>query len=115
MRKYLSLKSSKSFREIKKSKPYFTPMFSMRCVQNTFGNVRVGIITNKKVGNAVIRNKCKRRIKNALDSIFNVILLNNKDIVIVARKELLDHTFQSLHSYLKGALQRQVKKIVKPI
>lgn len=41
---------------------------------------------SKKVGNAVVRNKYKRRIKDIIDDID--IKFNNKDVVIISRPKL---------------------------
>jgi len=46
-------------------------------------NFSVGIAVTKKVGNAVVRNKVKRRIKSYLHSVCNFD--NNLSLVIIAK------------------------------
>mgnify|MGYP000889789135 CR=1 FL=1 len=57
--------------------------------------VRVGFAVGKKVGNAVVRNKVKRRFREA----FARHLPNVKpgyDLIFIARSEARDETFASL-------------------
>lgn len=83
------------FRELKKVKPFFTRSFSVRCIGGS--GLKIGIIANKKLGNAVFRNKCKRRMKNAID-LFLASSTDriDKSIVVVLRKEVFDINFADL-------------------
>lgn len=68
---------------------------------------RYGITVSKKIGNAVVRNKVKRRIKEILrkwdDN--NYIKLN-LDIVIIARKPVVNLNYHQIKSDLKSLLYR---------
>jgi len=46
---------------------------------------RYGITVSKKVGNAPTRNRCRRIIYHALQSVLKDFSINNFDIVLVAR------------------------------
>lgn len=55
-------------------------------MKNRAGVCRVGITTGKKIGNAVERNRSRRIIRAAFQSIMKSGLINgNWDIVLVAR------------------------------
>ena len=69
---------------------------------------RYGIVTSKKIGNAVKRNFAKRRAK-ALKNIFLNFGKNELDYILVAKKKLLDEEFKILSSQLEEALN-QIKK-----
>ena len=56
-------------------------------------NTLFGISITKKIGNAVIRNKNKRQIKNIIDNNKNNIQ-NGYNYVIIIRKEILSLSYQ---------------------
>lgn len=60
--------------------------------KNEFMYNRFGIVTSKKVGNAVIRNKVKRRIRAIVKNNMNKIATGN-DIVIISRKNTANADF----------------------
>ncbi|WP_367715839.1 ribonuclease P protein component [Nitratireductor sp. GISD-1A_MAKvit] len=65
---------------------------------------RLGITVTKKVGNAVVRNRVRRRLKEAcrLHAVHDMAA--GKDYVIVARRSVLDAPFASL----KDELSRRI-------
>ena len=65
------------------------------------GDVRVGFTASKKVGNAVIRNKAKRRLREAVKQVLSKAAIKNHDYVIIARREITDHSFKDLIRDLK--------------
>lgn len=56
-------------------------------------NTLFGISIPKKIGNAVVRNKNKRQIKNIIDNNKNNIQ-NNYNYVIIIRKEILSLSYK---------------------
>ncbi|MGM0414419.1 MAG: ribonuclease P protein component [Bacillota bacterium] len=63
---------------------------------------RYGITISKKIGNAVVRNKLKRRIKEILrkwDD--NNYIKSGLDIVIIARKPVIDLDYHQIKKDLK--------------
>lgn len=56
-------------------------------LDNELGFNRYGVVTSKKVGNAVIRNKIKRQIRSIIKNNLNNIKASH-DIVIVARHKI---------------------------
>lgn len=68
---------------------------------------RYGITVSKKIGNAVVRNKVKRRIKEVLrkwDD--NNYIKSGLDIVIIARKPVVDLNYHEIKDDLKKLLYR---------
>ena len=51
---------------------------------------RCGFVVSRRVGNAVLRNRCKRRMRESVKS-FNIA--NGHDLVFIARKNLSSATF----------------------
>jgi len=67
---------------------------------------RVGYTVSKKVGNAVTRNRVKRRLRAAVADIFPSCANPSNDYVLIGRKAAADCPFQSLQSDLKWALRK---------
>lgn len=58
-----------------------------------------GISVPKKTGNAVVRNKIKRRIKNIIDK-YKKNLQNNKQYVIIVKGSVLDLSYSDMEREL---------------
>ncbi|BDV02706.1 MAG: ribonuclease P protein component [Candidatus Hepatoplasma vulgare] len=65
---------------------------------------QVGISVPKKLGNAVLRNKNKRQIKNIIDTYkFEKI---KKQFVIIVNKNFIDKTFEEKSKIIKTVLKK---------
>ena len=60
---------------------------------------RFCICVSKKLGNAVVRNKNKRQIKEIIDK-SNLVFKSNMDYVIILRKEISNISFEDKKKYL---------------
>ena len=67
---------------------------------------RFGFTITKKIGNAVVRNRIRRRLKAALAGLPPGTARDGVDYVIVARAPALDCAFGDLVSHLATALGR---------
>ena len=56
---------------------------------------RFGISVGKKIGNAVVRNSYKRKIRAIIDN-YKKSYVNNRDYIIILRRSALDKTFDEL-------------------
>lgn len=69
-------------------------------------SLRIGITTSHSVGNAINRNRARRRIRASVDKILPSIC-TGFDIVFVARKQIIDvkfgDIFLTMHSLLEKA------------
>ncbi len=71
---------------------------------------RFGISVSKKLGNAVFRNKYKRKIRTIVDN-YKKEYLNNKDYIIILRKEALSRNFKELNKDFLELMQKNKKGI----
>jgi ribonuclease P protein component len=67
-------------------------------------SARVGIVVSAKVGNAVVRNRVKRRLREAIRQ--ERARLPAVDLVIVARASATRATVPQLRAWLRKAAQR---------
>lgn len=65
---------------------------------------RVGFTTTKKLGNAVVRNRIKRRLRAAVSQLLPKHGKNGFDYVVIGRKSALDRDFVKLSKDLTYAL-----------
>jgi ribonuclease P protein component len=66
--------------------------------------IRVGFTASRKIGNAVARNRARRRLKAAAQHVLPLYGLAGNDYVLVARRETLTRPFGELLSDLETAL-----------
>lgn len=62
---------------------------------------RFGLIVSKSVGNAVDRNRAKRRLRH---TVYQAALQPGMDYVIIARKSVIEVSFDTLRGWIDRAL-----------
>jgi len=67
---------------------------------------RVGFTVTKKVGNAVVRNRIKRRLRAAARDVLPDRARSGYDFVLIGRKDTLARAYDDLKSDLLQALDR---------
>ena len=98
MKKINILKKNEDFnRIIKNNKPYKTKYFIIYLEWTNDKYYHFGLSVSKKIGNAVVRNKYKRRIKNIIDK---KDYKNNFNCIIILRKEVLNLSFSEFRDSL---------------
>lgn len=85
MEKIEALCRNNDFRRIyARGKSYVSPLVVVYVLKNRTKNVRVGITTSKKIGNAVLRNRSRRVIREAYRALAPRVRPGH-DLVFVAR------------------------------
>ena len=93
MKKRFRVKKEKDFNAIfKEGESFANRKFVIYRLENNEQHFRVGLSVSKKLGNAVMRNQIKRRIRHILIEHKNQ-LVENVDFVVIDRKgvEILDY------------------------
>ena len=99
--KIIALKNNEDFKSLLKgrklSNRYFV-MFYKKLIKKNSKNLNISIVTKKKLGNAVKRNFCKRRIKNLVNEAVKKISVNfNYSYLILAKDNALKkNSFEDL-------------------
>ena len=75
------------------------------------GTVRVGFTASKKIGNAVIRNRAKRRLRAAASQLLPLLGRDGHDYVLVARGTTVARPFPALLSDITTALKAAHRKL----
>lgn len=77
---------------------YVVVQAAKRCGSHPFSFNRFGYTATKKIGNAVIRNRCKRRLRAASFQLFKngKFASNDVDWVFIARNGTADCSFHDL-------------------
>ena len=82
---YLPIKENKDFRRIyARGKSFVNPVLVTYVLKNRSKNLRIGITTSKKTGNAVKRNRSRRVIREAFRMMAPQVQ-SGYDFVFVAR------------------------------
>ena len=108
--KIISLSKNEDFKSIlsgkKISNKYLTIFFKKLSDKNN-KKLNISFVAKKKIGNAVKRNKIKRRLKNIMnDAIKNVKINLNYSYLIIARKLVLDDKYENIKQNLFSDLQK---------
>ena len=69
-------------------------------------SIRIGFTVTKKIGNAVNRNRARRRLKAAAVVVMKTHAQENTDYVLIGRTETLKRPFVTLVADLEMAMQK---------
>ena len=68
--------------------------------------VRIGFTVTKKIGNAVVRNRMKRRFRALVRDVFPEFAIAGADHVLIGRSSGIERDYASLSAELKRALAK---------
>jgi ribonuclease P protein component len=75
------------------------------------GRLRVGFTASKKIGNAVMRNRAKRRLRAAASQLLPLLGRAGHDYVLVARGTTVARPFPALLSDITTAMKAAHRKL----
>jgi len=97
---------NEDFKKIKNSGDAFShPLLKMAVLQNGLNYSRYAVITSKMVGNAVKRNRCKRRMK-AIIHLLEADCKAGWDVIFIIRKEFNQAESSEIQAVVKGLLRQ---------
>lgn len=70
------------------------------------GIIRVGFTASRKVGDAVTRNRARRRLREAVNRVMPAHATPDRDFVVIARANTVRRPFADLVADLETALQK---------
>lgn len=104
MRRDQRLRSSRQFSRIRtEGKVWVNNLLVLRTLASNEAETRFGFIATRRIGNAVVRNKLRRRLKEILRI---APVKSGWDLVFIVRKNSVDATFDSLKRAVHNLLRR---------
>ena len=109
--KIIALSSSQDFKDLinkKKITNKYVTIFFGKLKNKNFKKLNISIVTKKKIGNAVKRNKIKRRLKNIIN-----LAVKKKSVrfeysyLVIAKPTMLNNEFKKI----KETLFQEFEKI----
>ena len=98
--KLLSLSKNQDFKSLltgKKISNKFVNIFFKNLSNKSNNYLNISFITQKKLGNAVKRNKIKRRLRNIMNQILKISKLNLKySYLIITKKNIISANFADI-------------------
>jgi len=82
---------------------YHSKLLRITLASNDLHRNRYGIIVSKRLGNAIVRNRVRRRLREML-RLLDPYLQPGFDVVVVARQEIVEQPF--------AEIQRTVKRLL---
>ena len=109
MRKLYIVKSTQDFEKIiKTGNCKKNSSFIIHYKKNNLPYDRYGISVSKKLGNAVFRNKYKRKIRSIIDN-YKKVYINNEDYIIILRKAGVNKTYAELEEEFRRLMLNKKK------
>ncbi|MCF6465982.1 ribonuclease P protein component [Clostridium sp. Cult2] len=105
MNKEYRLRNNEDFKKVyKRGKNYWNRNLVLYKMKNGLNYSRVGFTVSKKIGNSVVRNRVKRRLKEILRKNFNMVR-KEYDIIIIPKKNVVDLKHVELESAMLHILK----------
>ena len=109
--KLLSLSKNEDFKSLLKGKKIsnkYLTIFFKNLSDKSNKNLNISFVTQKKLGNAVKRNKIKRKLRNIMNQILTISKINlNYSYLLIAKKNIIDAKFFDI----KETILKDYKKI----
>jgi ribonuclease P protein component len=106
MKRKFRLRKSNDFKRVRRlGKSYAHPFIVLIKHPNQGGRSRFGVAAGRSIGNAVERNRAKRRLREIIRPRISAIL-DGWDIIFLARRAIHNATYAELQSALDGLIER---------
>ena len=98
--KLLALSKNEEFRNLlkgKKTSNKYVTIFFRHLKNKSKSDLNISFVTKKKIGNAVKRNKIKRRLRNIMNDAYKKISINlDYSYLVIAKSTMLNNEFKKI-------------------
>ena len=107
----VALSKNEEFKNLlsqKKVSNKYVTIFFGRLINKDKTKLNISFVTKKKIGNAVKRNKIKRRLRNITnEAVKNISINYNYSFLVIAKPSMLNNEYKNI----KETLFRELEKI----
>ena len=108
--KIVALSKNEEFKNLlnqrKVSNKYVTIFFG-KLINKNNAKLNISFVTKKKIGNAVKRNKIKRRLRNIMNDAVKKISINlNYSFLVIAKSSMLNNEYKNIKETLFQDLEK---------
>ena len=108
--KIVALSKNEEFKNLlnqrKISNKYVTIFFG-KLINKDNTKINISFVTKKKIGNAVKRNKIKRRLRNIMNDAVKKISINlNYSFLVIAKSSMLNNEYKNIKETLFQELEK---------
>ena len=108
--KIVSLSKNEDFKSIlsgKKISNKYLTIFFKKISNKDYKKLNISFVTKKKIGNAVKRNKIKRKLRNIMNDALKKININLKYCyLLIAKISVLDEPYENIKQTLFGDFKK---------
>ena len=108
--KIIALSKNEEFKTLLKKKKIsnqYVTIFFGYLVNNNKQKLNISFVTKKKIGNAVKRNKIKRRLKNIINEAVKINFIKFKySYLVIAKPTMLNNEFKKIKETLFQELEK---------
>ena len=102
-----TLKTSKDFQAAKNGKFFRSESFLLQAIKVSNENIiKVGYTVTKQNGNAVNRNRIKRRLRQVVANVIHKYGKSNWNYVLIGKKKIIKINFEELNKEFISALKK---------
>ena len=102
--KIVALSKNEEFKNLLKQKKFsnkYVTIFFGKLMNKNNKKLNISFVTKKKLGNAVKRNKIKRRLRNILNEAVKKISINfNYSFLVIAKSSMLNNEYKLIKETL---------------
>ena len=102
--KIVALSRNEEFKNLlsqKKVSNKYVTIFFGRLINKDKTKLNISFVTKKKIGNAVKRNKIKRRLRNVInEAVKNISINYNYSFLVIAKPSMLNNEYKNIKETL---------------
>ena len=108
--KIVALSKNEEFKSLlnqKKVSNKYVTIFFGKLINKDNTKINISFVTKKKIGNAVKRNKIKRRLRNIMNDAVKKISINlNYSFLVIAKSSMLNNEYKNIKETLFQDLEK---------